>query len=282
MVPSGGGAGGVLVFDSREPILPRRGGFPGSQTRYNPGIGRGRGRADDAESMPMTERFFNTTGPVVPAKHYCVPPLERFDLDEILRLIRAERYFLLYAPRQTGKTSALLALRDLLNGSGEFRCLYVNVEAGQSARGDVEAAMRAILGRLATLAEVTLKDDFPKGLWQEALAAYGGHGALGELLTRWSMADARPSGKFTQGRAGNRDVATHPPRRYVIECKILGGSLNATIREGMKQTLDYMDRCAGESGHLVIFDRDGAKSWGAKLFRREESLDGKTVTVWGA
>ena len=52
--------------------------------------------------------------------------------------------------------------RDLLNGSGEFRCLYVNVEAGQSARGDVEAAMRAILGRLATLAEVTLKDDFPK------------------------------------------------------------------------------------------------------------------------
>ena len=151
MIPSGGGAGGVLVFDSREPILPRRGGFPGSQTRYNPGTGRGRGRADAAESMPMTERFFNTSGPVVPAKHYCVPPLERFDLDEILRLIGAERYFVLHAPRQTGKTSALLALRDLLNGSGEFRCLYVNVEAGQSARGDVEAAMRAILGRLASV-----------------------------------------------------------------------------------------------------------------------------------
>ena len=60
--------------------------------------------------MPMTERFFNTSGPVVPAKHYCVPPLERFDLDEILRLIRAERYFVLHAPRQTGKTSALLAV----------------------------------------------------------------------------------------------------------------------------------------------------------------------------
>ena len=101
--------------------------------------------------MPMTERFFNTSGPVVPAKHYCVPPLERFDLDEILRLIGAERYFVLDAPRQTGKTSALLALRDLLNGSGEFRCLYVNVEAGQSARGDVEAAMRAILDRLASV-----------------------------------------------------------------------------------------------------------------------------------
>ena len=142
--------------------------------------------------MPMTERFFNTTGPVVPADHYCVPPLERFELDEILRLIRTRRYFVLHAPRQTGKTSALLALRDLLNESGKYRCLYVNVVSGQSARGDVEAAMRAILGRMATLAQVTLKDDFPKGIWQEALAAYGGHGALGELLTRWSMADAKP------------------------------------------------------------------------------------------
>ncbi len=41
------------------------------------------------------------------------PPLERFDLDEILRLIRGKRYFVLHAPRQTGKTSSLLALRDL-------------------------------------------------------------------------------------------------------------------------------------------------------------------------
>ena len=86
--------------------------------------------------MPMTERFFNTSGPVAPADRYCIPPLERFDLNEVLRLIRAKRYFVLYAPRQTGKTSALLALRDLLNGSGEYRCLYVNVEVGQSARSE--------------------------------------------------------------------------------------------------------------------------------------------------
>ena len=26
-------------------------------------------------------RFFNTISPVNPADHYCVPPLERFDLD---------------------------------------------------------------------------------------------------------------------------------------------------------------------------------------------------------
>ena len=60
-------------------------------------------------------RFFNTEGPVRPDKHYCVPPLARLDLDRILTFIRHEKYFVLHAPRQTGKTSALLALRDLLN-----------------------------------------------------------------------------------------------------------------------------------------------------------------------
>ena len=46
---------------------------------------------------------------------------------------------MLHAPRQTGKTSALLALRDLLNGGaqGDFRCVYANVEAGQAMRENV-------------------------------------------------------------------------------------------------------------------------------------------------
>ena len=85
-------------------------------------------------------RFFNTTGPVVAADHYCVPPLERIDLSEILTLIADKRYFVLHAPRQTGKTSALLALRDLLNGGahGRYRCVYVNVEVGQGRHAKTE------------------------------------------------------------------------------------------------------------------------------------------------
>ena len=61
-------------------------------------------------------RRFNTEGPVFPARHYCIPPLARLDdVDRVLGLVRDMRYFVLHAPRQTGKTSALLALRDLLN-----------------------------------------------------------------------------------------------------------------------------------------------------------------------
>ena len=33
-------------------------------------------------------RFFNTSGPVVAADHYCIPPLERLNPAEVRRLIR--------------------------------------------------------------------------------------------------------------------------------------------------------------------------------------------------
>ena len=67
-----------------------------------------------------------------PDEHYCIPPLSRLDQGKLLTPIRQKRYFVLHAPRQTGKTSALLALRDLLNGGAEgaYRC----VDAGQAAR----------------------------------------------------------------------------------------------------------------------------------------------------
>jgi hypothetical protein len=65
-------------------------------------------------------RFFNTAGPVDCGRHYCLPPLGRFDLDEILLLIQQQKYFVLHAPRQTGKTSSLLALMDYLNPARKF------------------------------------------------------------------------------------------------------------------------------------------------------------------
>ena len=50
------------------------------------------------------------------------------DLDYVLNLIRGKKYFILHAPRQTGKTSTLKALQDRLNSGaeGDYRCVYVN------------------------------------------------------------------------------------------------------------------------------------------------------------
>ena len=138
-------------------------------------------------------RFFNTEGPMRPDDHYTIPPLDRVDVDELLGLIRTERYFVLYAPRQTGKTSALIALRDLLNSgeAGSFRCVDVNVEVGQVARDDTARGVRAILGSLAENAQ-ELGDDYPGGVWQDVLAKVGPDSALNVLLARWCRADPTP------------------------------------------------------------------------------------------
>ena len=138
-------------------------------------------------------RFFNTEGPVRPNKHYAIQPLDRVDVDEFLGLIRAERYFVLHAPRQTGKTSALIALRDLLNRgeAGDFRCVNVNVESAQVVRDDVARGIRAILNSLAMNAR-RVGDDYPDGVWPDVLAKAGPEEALKEMLARWCEVNPTP------------------------------------------------------------------------------------------
>ena len=138
-------------------------------------------------------RFFNTEGPVRAEDHYAIPPLKRGNVGEILQLIRDKRYFVLHAPRQTGKTSALIALRDVLNSGaiGDFRCVDVNVEVGQVARDDVREGMRAILSSLASSARL-LGDDFPKRTWPGVFEQSGPNDALKELLIEWCLDNPTP------------------------------------------------------------------------------------------
>ena len=138
-------------------------------------------------------RFFNTEGPVRPDDHYAIPPLDRMGVDELLALIRAKRYFVLHAPRQTGKTSALIALRDLLNSGdvGNFRCVDVNVEVGQVARDDTARGIRSILSSLAASARL-LGDDFPRRVWLDILQQSGPDDALKDLLIEWCVANPVP------------------------------------------------------------------------------------------
>ncbi len=137
-------------------------------------------------------RFFNTAGPVVPQDHYCVDPLARVDLDEVLQLIGQKKCFVLHAPRQTGKTSTLLALVDRLNRESQYRCLYVNFEVGQAARDDTARAMRALLGQLASRSIQVLGDRFVDREMDAMLARHGPDGALSETLSSWCAACSQP------------------------------------------------------------------------------------------
>ena len=138
-------------------------------------------------------RRFNTEGPVRPDLHYCIPPLARLDdVDRVLGLVRDLRYFVLHAPRQTGKTSALLALRDLLNGgaAGDLHCVYVNVEPAQAQREDVTSAMQVIVGQVASRARAS-GDGFLYEAWPDIFATFG-DGALQEALSRWAEESPKP------------------------------------------------------------------------------------------
>ena len=81
-------------------------------------------------------RFFNTAGPVNPKDHYYVP--HRLDEALFLQLIEEKKYFILHAPRQSGKTTAIRMFAKQLNDSDNYKALYINVEPAQTARSNVE------------------------------------------------------------------------------------------------------------------------------------------------
>ncbi|MBK1619601.1 hypothetical protein CKO42_14360 [Lamprobacter modestohalophilus] len=137
-------------------------------------------------------RFFNTEGPVRSDKHYCLAPLQRWDLEEVLSLIDLEKYFLLHAPRQTGKTTCLLALMNYLNRDGRYRALYVNIEAAQSARERIEQGMAIICSALGRAARLYLGDARPADWCSAQGREIAAGDRLAALLEYWAGADPQP------------------------------------------------------------------------------------------
>ena len=70
-------------------------------------------------------RTFNTAGPVRADRHYQIAPLSRIDLEEVLGLIRDEKYFVLHAPRQIDEIDALVG-DTLLSVLRQLRTGYVD------------------------------------------------------------------------------------------------------------------------------------------------------------
>ncbi|GAB6161030.1 hypothetical protein JCM12298_01890 [Desulfothermus naphthae] len=136
-------------------------------------------------------RFFNTAGPVRCEDHYCLPPLERLDLEEVLMLIDQKKYFVLHAPRQTGKTTCLLALQEYLNKEDKYRALYVNVEGAQAAREDVYRGIRSIMSSLEAGVRFFWKQEILKD-WLEILKQRGEDDGLRELLSLLSIRTDKP------------------------------------------------------------------------------------------
>jgi len=130
---------------------------------------------------------FNTTGPCDPARHYMVPAAER--LPEVATLVEDQLYFVVHAPRQTGKTTTLQALSQEITAKGKVAMLHFTCEAGQAAGDDVAMAEGIVLESIRHRATIHLPVDCqPPETWPEA--APGARLVVG--LSAWAKKCPRP------------------------------------------------------------------------------------------
>ncbi|HWQ31634.1 MAG TPA: ATP-binding protein [Blastocatellia bacterium] len=115
-----------------------------------------------------------------------LPPLER--LPGVRRLIDAQAYFVIHAPRQIGKTTAMLQLARELTTEGRYTALMVSVEVGAAFNTDPGAAELAILGSWQTDARFWL----PKELHPPAFPEAEPGQRILRALSAWAECSSRP------------------------------------------------------------------------------------------
>jgi len=86
-----------------------------------------------------------------------VPPLPR--VPEAPGLVEGGAYFVVHAPRQSGKTTFLRAFAKQLTDDGEFSALYASCEVAAASGDDYILAQAAIVHELTVEAEEQLPPD---------------------------------------------------------------------------------------------------------------------------
>lgn len=131
-------------------------------------------------------KWFNTAGPCQADIHYMLPPTQR--LPKLKRLIQQRGYFVIHAPRQTGKTTAMLALAQELTASGQYAAIMVSAEVGQPFNHDPTKAEAAMLDAWKDTAQFCLSSELQPPPWP--VAATGRQ--IGAALNAWSVHCPRP------------------------------------------------------------------------------------------
>ena len=133
------------------------------------------------------KKFFNTTGPCNADKHYMINPLA--GREEVFTHIDQEHYFVIHAPRQSGKTTLLEVLAKKLTLEGKYCALRVSCEIGQPFGDDFDGAEKALLDRIRQVADIMLpKELVPPAVWPESAPG----SRIGAALSAWAKACPRP------------------------------------------------------------------------------------------
>jgi AAA domain len=130
------------------------------------------------------KKFFNTTGLCNPKNHYMVDPMRGF-FDDVYKLIESHQFFLMHAPRQTGKTTLLHTLAHRLNKEGKYIGLVFSVETAGVPDLSLEMANEYMVNALYTMSSafLTKKECPPKPSHPISLKDY---------LNSWSKIQSKP------------------------------------------------------------------------------------------
>jgi len=131
-------------------------------------------------------RWFNVAGPCRPDVHYMLSASAR--LPEVLRLVEQQSYFVLHAPRQSGKTTVMLALACELTASGRYAAVLVSAEVGAPFQDAPDRAEQALLNAWHEDLRYQLPADLFLAQWPPAVP--GRH--IGAALGAWASSCVRP------------------------------------------------------------------------------------------
>jgi len=202
-------------------------------------------------------KFFNTAGPNIMEDHHSIDPLARVQWSGLQQLVDQKRYFVLHAPRQSGKTTLLNAIVDRLNRDGKYR---ENSEAWRKRVVYEEAAPQLLLQA-----------------WLQRVVNGGGR-----IEREYALGTGRAD---ILVRSFHREDDRRVEMRFVVEIKIKHArhDLATTIKEGLEQTAAYADRCDPEEAHLIVVDPTSSRtrSWKEKIYVKKRTVKGCSITVWG-
>lgn len=135
-------------------------------------------------------RYFNVAGPCLADEHYMLPPERR--LSEVRPLIERKAFFVVHAPRQTGKTTSLLSLARTLNTEGSYAAVLVSCKPAAAAGDDLDRGLAALIRLIDEEARFQLSAELRPVQPPEAFHGIEAETRLRIYLSRWSAACPLP------------------------------------------------------------------------------------------
>lgn len=201
-----------------------------------------------APSSVTGSEVLNTAGPCVPDLHYMMPPEPR--LPEGRPLIDQGMYFVVHAPRQTGKTTTLNALAQDLTAEGRYVAVRFSCETGEPAGDDYLRAQLDVLAALRLEARLLglSQELLPPDPWPEAPDGF----LLRAALTAWAEQCPRPLVVFFDEIDALRGESLRSTLRQVRDGYLTRPAAfpHSVVLCGLRDVRDYKVAAGGDPTRL--------------------------------